>query len=28
LRFWNNDVLQNIDGALTAIIEALNAQAH
>jgi very-short-patch-repair endonuclease len=27
LRFWNNDVLENIDGVLTAIDEALTATA-
>ena len=24
IRFWNNDVLQNIDGVLTVILEELN----
>ena len=24
IRFWNNDVLQNTDGVLTAIVEELN----
>jgi len=27
LRFWNNDVLENIDGVLSAIYEALKATA-
>jgi very-short-patch-repair endonuclease len=26
LRFWNNDVLNNLDGVLATIVEALNTQ--
>jgi len=26
LRFWNNDVLQNIDGVLSTIIEAIESR--
>jgi addiction module HigA family antidote len=26
LRFWNNDVLQNIDGVLQVVVEALNVE--
>jgi very-short-patch-repair endonuclease len=28
LRFWNNDVIDNIEGVLEAIIEALDRHAH
>jgi very-short-patch-repair endonuclease len=28
LRFWNNDVLGNVDGVLQAIAEELKEQAH
>jgi hypothetical protein len=28
IRFWDNEVLTNMDGVLTAILDALNSNPH